>query len=1141
MNFKEYKNLDYAQVADEILKFWQDENIFQQSIDTREGNSTFTFYEGPPSANGTPGIHHVMARAIKDIFCRYQTLKGKQVKRKGGWDTHGLPVELQVEKELGITKEDIGKKISVEEYNQKCRETVMKFTDLWNDLTEKMGYWVDLEHPYITYENNYIESVWHLLQKLYKKGLLYKGYTIQPYSPAAGTGLSSHEINQPGCYREVKDTSLTAQFKVKLTGKSGFLFDSANSDNVYILAWTTTPWTLPANTALTVGKNIDYVLVKTRNPYTFEPVNVVLAKDLAGKYFNEKGKDGDFTTYNDGDKIIPWTIISEFKGNFLEGIEYEQLMPYVQPETAAFRVIIGDFVTTEDGTGVVHTSPTFGADDFRVAAQNGIPSIFVKDENGKDVPIVNRQGRFVSEITDYANEPVKEAYLSDEEKEEQRILQNRDKYLSVDERIAIQLKTENKAFNVQKFDHPYPHCWRTDKPILYYPLDAWFIRTTAMKDKLIHLNNTINWKPESTGTGRFGNWLENLVDWNLSRSRYWGTPLPIWRTENGDEEICIGSVEELIHAVKHALKDDVLSEEQRAFNEKFIQQYEAKTHDLHRPFVDEVFLISTSGQVMTRETDLIDVWFDSGAMPFAQWHYPFENQEIFKQSYPADFISEGVDQTRGWFFTLHAISTMVEESVAFKNVVSTGLVLDKNGNKMSKRLGNAVDPFDTLKKYGADPTRWYMITNAQPWDNLKFDLQGITEVRNKFFGTLTNTYNFFALYANLDGYRINQFDRLPYEKLSELDRWIISKLLTTVEEVDKAYEEYEPTKAGRAIQDFVCDHLSNWYVRLGRRRFWAGEMTEDKQGAYETLQHCLVAVAQLMSPIAPFYGDWLYRNMTNHVREESIERNTPFKNASVHLSDFHPAIPEWINPELEESMELAQRICSLVHSIRKTNRIKVRQPLSKVLIPVLSEKTRQQISSVEDLIKTEVNIKAIEYLDDASGVLSKKVKPNFKALGPKFGKDMKAVADGILAMSSENIALLESTGEFLIPNTTYQITPNEVEILTEDLPGYLSAKDGEITVALDITITPALKQEGIARDFVNRIQNLRKDSGFEVTDKISIKLLDSDPEVSEGVRVFTDFISQEVQAVSMEIVSELTDGQEVEFEELVLVVKVMVV
>lgn len=1141
MNFKEYKNLDYAQVADEILKFWQDENIFEKSITTREGNPTFTFYEGPPSANGTPGIHHVMARAIKDIFCRYQTLKGKQVKRKGGWDTHGLPIELQVEKELGITKEDIGKKITVEEYNQKCRDTVMKYTNQWNDLTQKMGYWVDLDDPYITYENNYIESVWHLLQQLYKKGLLYKGYTIQPYSPAAGTGLSSHELNQPGTYQEVKDTSITAQFKVKHTGKSAFLFDVAKSDNVYMLAWTTTPWTLPANSALTVGKNIDYVLVKTQNPYTFEPVNVVLAKNLIGKYFNEKGKDGDFEAYKDGDKIIPWTVISDFKGNFLEAIEYEQLMPYVQPESEAFRVIIGDFVTTEDGTGIVHTSPTFGADDFRVAAQNGIPAIFVKDENGKDVPIVNRQGRFVAEIIDYANEPVKEAYLTEAEKEIERVKQNRDKYLSVDERIAIQLKTENKAFNVQRFEHPYPHCWRTDKPILYYPLDSWFIRTTAVKDKLIALNNTINWKPESTGTGRFGNWLENLVDWNLSRSRYWGTPLPIWRTEDGDEEVCIGSVEELVNAVKHALKDDVLSAEQRTKNETFIQKINTPQLDLHRPFVDEIYIISPSGKVMSRELDLIDVWFDSGAMPFAQWHYPFENQEIFKQSYPADFISEGVDQTRGWFFTLHAISAMVEESVAFKNVVSTGLVLDKNGNKMSKRLGNAVDPFDTLKKYGADPTRWYMITNAQPWDNLKFDLNGITEVRNKFFGTLTNTYNFFALYANLDNYTVNEFNRLPYEKLSELDRWILSKLLTMIGEVDEAYENYEPTKAGRLIQDFVCDHLSNWYVRLGRRRFWAGEMTEDKQGAYETLQHCLVAVAQLMSPIAPFYGDWLYKNMTDHVRESAKEKGTPFQVDSVHLSNFHTPIPEWIDKDLEESMDLAQRICSLVHSIRKTNRIKVRQPLGKILIPVLSEKTRQQISSVEDLIKTEVNIKSIEYLDDASGVLSKKVKPNFKALGPKFGKDMKVVANGIQAMTAADLTKLETENTFQIPATELFISLDDIEILTEDLPGYLSAKDNEITVALDITITPELKQEGIARDFVNRIQNLRKDSGFEVTDKISIKLLDSDPEVTEGVKVFTDFISQEVQAVSLEIVSELADGQEVEFDELVLMVKVSVV
>ncbi len=1134
MNFKEYKNLDYAQVADEILKFWQDENIFEKSISTREGNPTFTFYEGPPSANGTPGIHHVMARAIKDIFCRYQTLKGKQVKRKGGWDTHGLPIELQVEKELGITKEDIGKKITVEEYNQKCRDTVMKYTDQWNDLTQKMGYWVDLDNPYITYENNYIESVWHLLQQLYKKGLLYKGYTIQPYSPAAGTGLSSHELNMPGTYQNVKDTSLTAQFKVKHTGKSAFLFDIAQSDNVYILAWTTTPWTLPANSALTVGKNIEYVLVKTRNPYTFEPVNVVLAKNLITKYFNEKGKDGDFATYNDGDKIIPWTVISDFKGNFLEGIEYEQLMPYVQPESEAFRVIIGDFVTTEDGTGIVHTSPTFGADDFRVAAQNGIPAIFVKDENGKDVPIVNRQGRFVAEIIDYANEPVKEAYLSEVEKEEQRILQNRDKYLSVDERIAIQLKTENKAFNVQRFEHSYPHCWRTDKPILYYPLDSWFIRTTAVKDKLIALNNTINWKPESTGTGRFGNWLENLVDWNLSRSRYWGTPLPIWRTEDGDEEVCIGSVEELVNAVKHALKDDVLSAEQRAKNETFIQKIDTPQLDLHRPFVDEIYMISPSGKVMSRELDLIDVWFDSGAMPFAQWHYPFENKEIFHQSYPADFISEGVDQTRGWFFTLHAISAMVSDSVAFKNVVSTGLVLDKEGNKMSKSKGNAINPFETLEKYGADPTRWYMITNAQPWDNLKFDLLGITEVRNKFFGTLTNTYNFFALYANLDNYAVNEFNRVPYEKLSELDRWILSKLLTMINEVDEAYENYEPTKAGRLIQDFVCDHLSNWYVRLGRRRFWAGEMTEDKQGAYETLQHCLVAVAQLMSPIAPFYGDWLYKNMTDHVRETAKEKGTPFQVDSVHLSNFHPPIPEWIDKDLEESMELAQRICSLVHSIRKTNRIKVRQPLSKVLIPVLSEKTRHQISSVEDLIKTEVNIKAIEYLDDASGVLSKKVKPNFKALGPKFGKDMKAVANGIQEMTAADLVKLETEKTFQIPTTELFISLDDIEVLTEDLPGYLSAKDSEITVALDITITPELKQEGIARDFVNRVQNFRKDSGFEVVDKISIKLLDTDAEVSAGVMKYKEFIQQEVQAVSLEIVLELTDIQEVEFDEIVL-------
>lgn len=1127
MNFKEYKNLDYGQVADEILKYWQENNVFEKSIETREGHPSFTFYEGPPSANGTPGIHHVMARTIKDIFCRYQTLKGKQVKRKGGWDTHGLPVELQVEKELGITKEDIGKKITVEEYNKKCRETVMKFTDQWNELTEKMGYWVDLEDPYITYENNYIESVWNLLQKLYQKDLLYKGYTIQPYSPAAGTGLSSHELNQPGCYREVKDTSMTVQFKVKHTGKSAFLFDDVAAarrrGDLFIMAWTTTPWTLPSNSALTIGKNIEYALVYTFNPYTYLPVNVILAKDLLGKYFNPKGQDGDFDNYQEGDKLIPWQIISTCKGEFLAGIEYEQLMPYVQPETEAFKVIIGDFVTTEDGTGVVHTAPTFGADDFRVAQQNGIPAIMVKDENGKDVPLVDRTGRFVIEVTDFAGEFVKEAYLSEEEKEIEKAKQGRDKYLSVDERIAIKLKTENRAFNVQKFDHSYPHCWRTDKPVLYYPLDSWFIRTTAVKDRLIELNNTINWKPESTGTGRFGNWLENLVDWNLSRSRYWGTPLPIWRSEN-DAEICIGSIAELVEGVQKALASDVLNETQRKQNEAFITASASnETLDLHRPFVDEVFLVSEAGEVMTRETDLIDVWFDSGAMPYAQWHYPFENSDIFDKAYPADFISEGVDQTRGWFFTLHAISTMVSDSVAFKNVVSTGLVLDKNGNKMSKRLGNAVDPFDTLKKYGADPTRWYMITNAQPWDNLKFDLAGITEVRNKFFGTLTNTYNFFALYANLDGYKPT--GKIDISIATELDRWILSKLQTLIGEVDEAFNTYEPTKAGRAIQEFVGDHLSNWYVRLGRRRFWQGELTNDKVSAYETLAYCLKTVAQLMSPIAPFYGDWLFRNMTECLADQS---------ESVHLTDYPAVESAWIDTDLETSMELAQRICSLVHSLRKTNRIKVRQPLSKILIPILSELTREQIRHVDELIKSEVNIKEVAYLDDASGVLSKKVKPNFKALGPKFGPKMKEVAAAIQTMTSDDIASLEKAGTFRLANTEFDITPAEVEILTEDLPGYLTASEAGLTVALDINISDELRQEGVARDFVNRVQNFRKDSGFEVTDKIAIQLVDSNPEISASVLAFKDYIAQEVQALSLDVVGTIEDAVEVEMDEIVL-------
>lgn len=1131
MKFKEYKNLDYAQVADEILNFWNQEQIFEKSISTRAGHPSFTFYEGPPSANGTPGIHHVMARAIKDIFCRYQTLKGKQVKRKGGWDTHGLPVELQVEKELGITKEDIGKKISVEEYNQKCRETVMKFTGQWNDLTEKMGYWVDLENPYVTYQTPYIESVWNLLKRLYDKGLLYKGYTIQPYSPAAGTGLSSHELNQPGCYRDVKDTSLTAQFKAIKNEKSQFLFELSQGNPVYLLAWTTTPWTLPSNSALTAGKGISYVLVKTFNPYTFLPVHVVLAKDLVKNYFTATAENGDFDAYEVADKkpqAIPYQIVGECKGSDLEGIEYEQLMPYVQPATPAFRVILGDFVTTEDGTGIVHTAPTFGADDFRVAQQNGIPAIMVLDANGKEVPLVNRQGQFVQEVSDYALEPVKEAYLSDDEKEQARIKQGRDKYLSVDERIAIQLKTENKAFNVQKFDHPYPHCWRTDKPVLYYPLDSWFIKTTAIKDKLIALNQTIQWKPESTGTGRFGNWLENLVDWNLSRSRYWGTPLPIWRTEDGSEEICIGSLEQLTSELEKALASGKLTAEQAKGNQDFLTAIQAGTADLHRPFVDQVYLLSASGAVLSRELDLIDVWFDSGAMPFAQWHYPFENQEVFKESYPADFISEGVDQTRGWFFTLHAISSMVEESVAFKNVVSTGLVLDKNGNKMSKRLGNAIDPFDTLKKYGADPTRWYMITNAQPWDNLKFDLAGITEVRNKFFGTLTNTYNFFALYANLDGFDPKE-NPLEEANLTELDRWVLSKLMHLIQEVDEAYATYEPTKAGRAIQDFVCDHLSNWYVRLSRRRFWNPESTEkginpDKQAAYQTLYTCLETVAQLMSPIAPFYGDWLFKNLSNK--------------ESVHLTDFVQVNPAWVNPDLEASMDLAQRICSLVHSIRKVHKLKVRQPLAQVLVPVLQEQVRDQIRRVEDLIKSEVNVKQVNYLDDAAGVLSKKVKPNFKALGPKFGKDMKAVAEAISSMTAEDLQALEAQGTILLGSFSIELA--DVEILTEDMPGYLTASESGLTIALDSQLSPSLVREGMAREFVNRIQNLRKDSGFDVVDKINIDVLKGDVAWEESIQEFGAYICQEVQALSINWKDSIDQASDISMDDTTLSVKVTV-
>ncbi len=1159
MNYQQYTGLDYAQLADEVLQRWNDTHAFEQSIALREGQPTFTFYEGPPSANGMPGIHHVMARAMKDIFCRYKTLRGFQVKRKGGWDTHGLPIELQVEKELGITKDDIGKPeseggISIEAYNRKCRETVMRFTDQWNDLTRKMGYWVDLENPYVTYQNEYIESVWNLLRQLYDKGLLYKGYTIQPFSPKAGTGLSSHELNMPGTYRDVRDTTIVAMFKAK-------------GRDAYFLAWTTTPWTLPANSALTVGKNIRYVQVQTFNPYTYAPVQVILAKDLVGKYFTEKGENGDFDGFATSDRnVLPWRIVQEFTGADLEGMEYEQLMPYVIPSLSGegrggvpFRVILGDFVTTDDGTGIVHTAPTFGADDFRVAQAAGIPPIMVKDEKagptfGKDVPIVDRQGRFVAEMGEFAGRYVKEEYYSDEERANPN-------FRPTDVLIAIKLKEEGKAFRVEKYEHPYPHCWRTDKPILYYPLDSWFIRTTAVKDKLVALNKTINWQPESTGTGRFGNWLENLVDWNLSRSRFWGTPLPIWRTEDGSEEVCIGSVAEMVSMAEKANErmSAATEVEQAGYqsyldkNKAFLAAHASDTHDLHRPYSDEVYFVSESGKLMQREPDLIDVWFDSGAMPYAQWHYPFENKDQFEQAFPADFISEGVDQTRGWFFTLHAIAGMLgkldgvtDESVAFKNVVSTGLVLDKNGNKMSKRLGNAVNPFDTLATYGPDATRWYMMTNAEPWDNLKFNLDGIAEVQRRFFGTLFNTYNFFALYANLDGYAINQFNRIPREQLPELDRWILSKLYTLVKEVTEQFDAYNPTKAGRLIQDFVSDQLSNWYVRLARRRFWntnatvdhtQGELPLDKRAAYETLQHCLAAVAQLMSPIAPFFADWLYQNLTDHVREESIARNTPFRHSSVHLTDWHPVDETWIDANLERSMELAQQVSSLVHSLRKGHKIKVRQPLSRILVPVLNPVTRRQIEHVAPLIESEVNVRAIEFIDDTSGILKKRVKPNFKALGPRFGKEMKAVAALITAMTEQQLKELETAGSLQLDTYLLQLT--DVEVLTEDLPGWLVASESGLTVALDVTISPELRQEGIARDFVNRIQNLRKDRDFAVTDKITIDLERNNAELAEAIEANRAYICREVQARSLHLVDGLNgEAAEIEMDEFLLRVRV---
>lgn len=1127
--YREFKTLELAKIGEEILKFWKEEMIFEKSISTRSKANPFTFYEGPPSANGMPGIHHVMARAIKDIFCRYKTLKGYQVKRKGGWDTHGLPIELAVEKKLGITKDDIGKKISVEEYNSACKEEVMRYTDVWNDLTEKMGYWVDLEKPYVTYHNEYIETLWWILKSFYEKGLLYKGYTVQPYSPAAGTGLSSHELNQPGTYRDVSDTTIVAQFKAIDDTLPAAL---KTFGTVHFLAWTTTPWTLPSNTALTVGPKIDYVLVKTFNQYTFEPIQVILAKALvskqfAGKYFLAAA-DEDFNNFKAEDKKIPYQILGEFVGADLVGIKYEQLLPYALPyqnPENAFRVISGDFVTTEDGTGIVHTAPTFGADDARVAklATPEVPPMLVLDDKGNAVPLVDLQGKFIASLGgNYGGKYVKNEYYADGDAPEK----------SVDVELAIQLKEENKAFKVEKYVHTYPHCWRTDKPVLYYPLDSWFIKTTAVKEKMVELNKTINWKPEATGTGRFGNWLENLVDWNLSRSRYWGTPLPIWRTADGLEEKCIGSISELNAEIKKSIDAGFMP-----------TGFELK--DMHRPYVDDVILVSANGEKMTRELDLIDVWFDSGAMPYAQWHFPFENKEEFENAYPADFIAEGVDQTRGWFFTLHAIAVMLSESsdeikainkhvnnlgVAYKNVVSNGLVLDKNGNKMSKRLGNAVDPFSTINTYSADATRWYMISNASPWDNLKFSLDGLDEVRRKFFGTLYNTYSFFALYANIDKFEIDLENQTPIAQRSELDRWILSLLQTLIKEVDESYEAYEPTKAARAIQTFVDEHLSNWYIRLSRRRFWKGEMTEDKKAAYETLFTCLMTISQIMSPIAPFFADWLYIRLT----EANPEVHTA---KSVHLTIWNEVDETLIDYDLNERMELAQNISSMVLSLRKKMGINVRQPLAKVLIPVLDDNFQTKVELVKDLILSETNIKEIDFIKDTAGFIKKKVKPNFKALGAKVGKDMKLVADAIQNISQEDLAKFEKEGSIAIPNTNYSIMLSDVEIIAEDIPGWQVTNLGNLTVALDVSITTALKQEGLSRELINRIQNLRKELNFEVTDRITVNL-QHDNIIADAVMQNKVYICAEILANDLILSESIDNGNKIVIEDVELQISI---
>ena len=1134
--FTEYSKFDLSNVNKEVLKKWKDGDIFHKSLETREGHPTFVFYEGPPSANGMPGIHHVIARSIKDIFCRYKTMKGFLVNRKAGWDTHGLPVELGVEKALGITKEDIGKKISVAEYNAACRKDVMKFTKEWEDLTQKMGYWVDMENPYITYDNRYIETLWYLLKELYKKGLLYKGYTIQPYSPAAGTGLSTHELNQPGCYRDVKDTTCTAQFHI-LDPKP----EMAQFGDPYFLAWTTTPWTLPSNTALCVGPNITYLAVQTYNPYTGIPMTAVIAKDLLSAYFNPKAAELSLSDYKPGDKLVPFSVVGEWKGSELAGMKYEQLIPWVNPGEGAFRVITGDFVTTEDGTGIVHIAPTFGADDNRVAKTFGVPPLMMQDKDGNMRPMVDMTGKFYK-LEDLAPEFVQNCMnASDYDPWQGKFVKNAyddtktDKDETLDIEICMMLKAQNRVFKIEKHVHNYPHCWRTDKPVLYYPLDSWFIRTTACRERMIELNNTINWKPQSTGTGRFGKWLENLQDWNLSRSRYWGTPLPIWRTEDGAEEICIGSVEELYNEIEKSVKAGLM--ESNPYKELKFQpgEYTKENYekiDLHRPYVDDVILVSESGKPMKRETDLIDVWFDSGAMPYAQIHYPFENKEIFddRKVYPADFIAEGVDQTRGWFFTLHALATMVFDSVSYKAVVSNGLVLDKNGNKMSKRLGNAVDPFATIEQYGSDPLRWYMITNASPWDNIKFDIDGIEEVRRKFFGTLYNTYSFFALYANVDGFDYSEPD-VDWKERPEIDRWILSLLNSLVKDVDGFLDTYEPTRAGRAISDFVNDNLSNWYVRLNRRRFWGGGMTTDKLSAYQTLYTCLETVAKLMAPIAPFYADQLFCDLIAATGREKVE--------SVHLSEFPVCNEALIDKNLEERMQMAQDVSSMVLALRRKVNIKVRQPLQTIMVPVVDAHQQESIEAVKALILNEVNVKELKFVDNAAGILVKKIKPDFKKLGPRYGKIMKALAAAIQTMSQDEINAFEKAGTFTLTVEGQEavIERADVEIISEDIPGWLVANEGRLTVALDITVTETLRKEGLARELVNRIQNLRKSSGYDITDKISVTVLSNDV-MDEAIKDFNSYIANQVLAVSVEITDVISDATELDFEDFKLSVRI---